>query len=76
MDHFTARLEPGLIDRLKTHHRLDTDSQLAAALRCTEDDIESLRHGAEPTYVTILAIAAITGRESLDFVRPIVRQVA
>lgn len=76
MNHITAYLEPGLIDHLKEHHRFNTDTQLAAALRCTEQDIENLRQGAEPTYPTILAIAAITGRESLDFVRPVMRQVA
>lgn len=76
MNHLAAQLEPGLIDSLQEHHRLDTDSQLAAALRCTERDIEALRRGEEPTYPTILAIAAITGRESLDFVRAITRQAA
>ncbi|MGF7120400.1 hypothetical protein J2X34_000803 [Rhodococcus sp. BE178] len=76
MKHFTAQLEPGLIDRLKQHHRLDTDSQLAAAIRCTEEDVDALRNGAEPTYPTILAIAAITGRECLDFVRPVTAQAA
>lgn len=65
---FKAALEPGLIDRLKEAHRFPSDEALGAAIRCTAKEVESLRHGAAPSYVTALAIAAITGRDRLDFV--------
>lgn len=65
---FKAALEPGLIDRLKKAHRFSSDEALGAAIRCTAEEVDNLRNGAAPSYVTALAIAAITGRERLDFV--------
>lgn len=66
---FNAALEPGLIDRLKADHRFPSDDALGAAIRCTAEEVDELRRGAAPSYVTALAIAAITGRDRLDFVR-------
>lgn len=71
-----AELEPGLIDRLKRDHNFSTDEQLAAAIRCDVADVDGLRNGAEPSYVTILAIATITGRETFDFVRRVTSDAA
>lgn len=71
-----AALEPGLIDRLKEQHRFPSDEALGAAIRCTAQEVDDLRHGAAPSYVTALAIAAITGRERLDFVRRVPTQPA
>ncbi|MDV2477467.1 XRE family transcriptional regulator [Rhodococcus zopfii] len=71
-----AELESGLIDRLKQEHNFGTDEQLAAAIRCDVSDIEELRNGAEPSYVTILAIATVTGRETFDFVRRVAADAA
>lgn len=68
---FKAALEPGLIDRLKAEHRFPSDESLGAAIRCTAEEVDGLRKGAAPSYVTALAIAAITGRERLDFIRTV-----
>lgn len=76
MIRYATQLEPGLIDTLKNEHRFATDDQLAAAIRCTAADVDALRHGGEPSPMTMLAIAAITGRKSLSFVQPVTKTAA
>ncbi|TXG92613.1 XRE family transcriptional regulator [Rhodococcus rhodnii] len=65
---FKAALEPGLIDRLKSDHRFSSDEALGTAIRCTSAEVDELRRGGTPSYATALAIAAITGRDRLDFI--------
>lgn len=69
MEKFSAprfRVRPGVLDHIMRTRRLDTESQLAAALGVSPERVEDLRKGATVTVHMALHIATLQGDE--DFI--------
>ena len=58
-----VRVRAGLIDEMKRHMRLKTDSQLAVVLDESVEGVEKLRAGGPVSWATAMRIAALRGHD-------------
>lgn len=67
------RFRHGVIDQMKRERHFDSDTQAAAALGITVDQLERLRHGAPISGEMALQFAAVqgTGVSIVEWVEPV-----
>ena len=58
-----VRVRAGLLDEMKRHMRLSTDSQLAVFLDESVAGVEKLRAGEPVSWATAMRIAALRGHD-------------